>query len=68
MSRTNLRRLAVKTMTDTKHSEESNPADATGGMAATPGKGEVSWDKVEKDDLEPTRYGDWEKNGRCIDF
>jgi len=18
--------------------------------------------------LEPTRYGDWEKNGRCIDF
>lgn len=21
-----------------------------------------------KDGLEPTRYGDWEKNGRCIDF
>jgi len=20
------------------------------------------------DGLEPTRYGDWEKNGRCIDF
>ena len=20
------------------------------------------------DRLEPTRYGDWEKNGRCIDF
>jgi hypothetical protein len=18
--------------------------------------------------LEPTRYGDWEKNGRCVDF
>lgn len=21
-----------------------------------------------KSGLEPTRYGDWEKNGRCIDF
>lgn len=21
-----------------------------------------------KDGLNPTRYGDWEKNGRCIDF
>lgn len=21
-----------------------------------------------KEGLEPTRYGDWEKNGRCIDF
>jgi len=23
---------------------------------------------VGKSRLEPTRYGDWEKNGRCIDF
>lgn len=22
----------------------------------------------EGDDLDPTRYGDWEMNGRCIDF
>ncbi len=21
-----------------------------------------------KDGLDPTRFGDWEKNGRCIDF
>jgi hypothetical protein len=21
-----------------------------------------------KDGSDPTRYGDWEKNGRCIDF
>ena len=21
-----------------------------------------------KQGLDPTRYGDWEKNGRCIDF
>ena len=23
---------------------------------------------VPKARLDPTRYGDWEKNGRCIDF
>ena len=23
---------------------------------------------VDKKRLDPTRYGDWEKNGRCIDF
>ena len=22
----------------------------------------------EEERLDPTRYGDWEKNGRCIDF
>ena len=21
-----------------------------------------------KEQVDPTRYGDWEKNGRCIDF
>jgi hypothetical protein len=21
-----------------------------------------------RDGLEPTRYGDWEKSGRCVDF
>ncbi|HEX6020257.1 MAG TPA: DUF1674 domain-containing protein [Burkholderiaceae bacterium] len=26
------------------------------------------WPTPEGDDLDPTRYGDWEKNGRCIDF
>lgn len=25
-------------------------------------------DSEEKSKPEPTRYGDWEKNGRCIDF
>jgi len=32
---------------------ESNPAREIGGR---------------KEGLDPTRYGDWEKNGRCIDF
>jgi len=25
-------------------------------------------EKSEVSALDPTRYGDWEKNGRCIDF
>ncbi len=24
--------------------------------------------KQRRQGLDPTRYGDWEKNGRCIDF
>ncbi|HET7299590.1 MAG TPA: DUF1674 domain-containing protein [Oleiagrimonas sp.] len=24
--------------------------------------------KALREHLDPTRYGDWEKNGRCIDF
>ncbi|HVB84953.1 MAG TPA: DUF1674 domain-containing protein [Rhodanobacteraceae bacterium] len=23
---------------------------------------------MQRPSLDPTRYGDWEKNGRCIDF
>ncbi|MGE7136986.1 DUF1674 domain-containing protein [Luteibacter sp. NPDC031894] len=33
--------------------------------AGRPHDGEAG---VEKAPLDPTRYGDWEKNGRCIDF
>lgn len=29
---------------------------------------EKSTTNVETKRLDPTRYGDWEKNGRCIDF
>ncbi|MEP6899658.1 MAG: DUF1674 domain-containing protein [Rhodanobacter sp.] len=34
-------------------------------MPARPAPGEAP---VERPVLDPTRYGDWEKNGRCIDF
>ena len=34
-------------------------AQATGGAAEVGGR---------KDGTEPTRFGDWEKQGRCIDF
>jgi hypothetical protein len=35
--------------------EPSQPAPATTEYGGRPGP-------------DPTRYGDWEKNGRCIDF
>ena len=37
---------------------ESQPPQSAPRERATP----------EGDALDPTRYGDWEKNGRCIDF
>lgn len=34
-----------------------------------PGVGSVRPKEIGgREGLEPTRYGDWEKNGRCIDF
>jgi len=55
-------------MSDTLTPTESTPAsvepEAT-TVAADPSKdGTVT----ERPALDPTRYGDWEKNGRCIDF
>jgi hypothetical protein len=51
--------------------EPKTPAE----QAATEstGEGEQQQPKPAKEvggreGLEPTRYGDWEKNGRCIDF
>ena len=32
--------------------------------AGAPGAKEIGG----REGLDPTRYGDWEKNGRCIDF
>lgn len=40
--------------------ESSAPASAT----AKPLRREIGG----RDGPEPTRYGDWEKNGRCVDF
>jgi hypothetical protein len=40
-------------------------------VAAEAGKATAEATTVAKSDrpaLDPTRYGDWEKNGRCIDF
>lgn len=34
----------------------------------TPAGGESAEEVGGRDGPDPTRYGDWEKNGRCIDF
>ncbi|MDX1485155.1 MAG: DUF1674 domain-containing protein [Alphaproteobacteria bacterium] len=36
--------------------------------ARDPGKARAPAAKPARKRPDPTRYGDWEKNGRCIDF
>jgi len=45
-------------------SPEPSPTAASKPAAATDPAVEYGG----RDGPEPTRYGDWEKNGRCIDF
>jgi hypothetical protein len=58
-----------KTMPDTSSTTHLVPDSAPVESLAVPVK---AVDKVplarEPSALDPTRYGDWEKNGRCIDF
>jgi len=42
-----------------------NSDEGTSPSAENDAAGEVT---EKKEPLDPTRYGDWEKNGRCIDF
>lgn len=51
--------------------ERKTPAEKPEEGAPTPAAENVPELPKEvggRDGLEPTRYGDWEKNGRCIDF
>jgi hypothetical protein len=50
--------------------EREPQADAAGTAAATEGKGKPQRKREigGRDGLDPTRYGDWEYKGRCIDF
>ena len=48
-----------------------DPCDAATPAQDTPTPAPAPARPVEiggRDGPEPTRYGDWEKNGRCIDF
>lgn len=45
-------------------SESPPDAPSPGDAAAAPAPPEFGG----REGPEPTRYGDWEKNGRCIDF
>lgn len=42
----------------------AGPVQAEAPLAPTPVEAEVGG----RDGPDPTRYGDWEKHGRCIDF
>lgn len=57
-------------MPNTPEAEAKNESPAP---AVTPAKSDDAPPAKPKEHggpkgLEPTRYGDWEKNGRCIDF
>jgi len=61
--------LAVtKTMSDISSSTESKPPSVPTEVTAVPAKPVLDKVPVERPAPDPTRYGDWEKNGRCIDF
>jgi len=63
----NLRRL-TETMSDTSPQSESKPASAPAEDTSMPAGKEPGKVPAEPPAPDPTRYGDWEKNGRCIDF
>jgi len=57
-----------KLMSDTFSSAESTPASVPAEAVAVPVRPVPDKALVERSAADPTRYGDWEKNGRCIDF
>lgn len=48
--------------------EESNHSDVDDNADAASGESAREKEIGGRDGPDPTRYGDWEKNGRCIDF
>ncbi|WP_082547511.1 DUF1674 domain-containing protein [Rhodanobacter sp. Soil772] len=55
-------------MSDTLSPAESTPASVSTGTTAVPVGPAADKEPGERPAPDPTRYGDWEKNGRCIDF
>jgi len=56
------------TMSDTSSQTESKPASAPVEQVPVPAVPATDKTSTERAAPDPTRYGDWEKNGRCIDF
>lgn len=54
------------------HHRSSEPASDEKNLSVQPSQIEEKTAIVEEiggpEGLEPTRYGDWERKGRCIDF
>ncbi len=54
-------------MSDTSTPAEPKPVSVPAEPVAVPATGGEGMTR-ERAAPDPTRYGDWEKNGRCIDF
>lgn len=63
----NLGRLR-EIMSDTFPPTETLPLSDSPESPGTPANPAAGSKPTERPALDPTRYGDWEKNGRCIDF
>jgi len=57
-----------KTIMHDPNVPEDRPPAASPGPTGRPEPGERPKEHGGRAGPEPTRYGDWEKNGRCIDF
>ena len=57
----------TKTQANEAEGSAENGVDVEAENEDASGAGVVNLQK-RKGDVEPTRYGDWELNGRCIDF
>ncbi|MET0331190.1 MAG: DUF1674 domain-containing protein [Dyella sp.] len=55
-------------MSDTTSPIESLPTPESSGSGVVPASAVHEAKPVARPAPDPTRYGDWEKNGRCIDF
>jgi len=55
-------------MSDTSSQTEPKPASVPAEHAIAPADKAAEKVPAERPAPDPTRYGDWEKNGRCIDF
>jgi len=55
-------------MSDTFSPAESAPASVSTETVAVPASRVQDKAPEPRPAPDPTRYGDWEKNGRCIDF
>jgi hypothetical protein len=64
-------RITLNAVQETTMSESKQPEAPTAPRAEPAGEADKHKQPEEvggRGGPEPTRYGDWEKNGRCIDF
>ncbi len=59
---------ALNTMSDNTSPSDSSPPPVPADKTVVPAVPATDKVSPERPALDPTRYGDWEKNGRCIDF